>query len=355
MPEIAESPGKLTTPDSVALHRCLAQLADKGVARLAIEASSHGLDQCRLDGLRVSAAAFTNLTQDHLDYHASMDAYLAAKLRLFTDLLLDGGTAVINADTPQTHEVVAACRRRNVSVWTYGEAEGADLRLRQRRPELAGQVLELTVFGREASVRLPLVGRFQAMNALAALGLVLASGLSTDRALAGLERLEGVPGRLQRVAETPNGAQVFVDYAHTPDALETVLQALRPHAGGSSGDGRLVCVFGCGGDRDRTKRPIMGEIAARLADLPIVTDDNPRTEDAAAIRAEVLAGAPGAHEVGDRGEAIREAVTGLHAGDILLIAGKGHETGQIVGQDTLPFDDAEVARAAVAQLEAGTS
>ena len=350
VPEIADSPGKLTTPDPIALHRCLAQLAERGVQRLAIEASSHGLDQDRLEGLRVSAAAFTNLTQDHLDYHADMDAYLAAKLRLFTDLLVDGGTAVINADAPQAQAVVAVCRRRNAQIWTFGEAPEAQLRLVARRPDPAGQALDLEVFGHPATVRLPLVGRFQAMNALAALGLVLASGLATDRALAGLERLQGVPGRLQWVAATPAGGQVFVDYAHTPDALETVLQALRPHVGG-----RLVCIFGCGGDRDRRKRPLMGEIAARLADDPIVTDDNPRSEDPAAIRAEVLAGATGAHEIGDRGTAIRQAVAELGAGDLLLIAGKGHETGQIVGDQTLPFDDAEVAQAAVAQLKAGTS
>ena len=349
MPEIADSPGKLTTPDPTALHRCLAQLADQGVDRLAIEASSHGLDQARLDGLDVAAAAFTNLTQDHLDYHGTMQAYLAAKLRLFAQLPREGGTAVVNADSQYAGAVVDSCRTRDVTVWTYGEAADSDLRMVARQPTLAGQHLELSLFGETASVQLPLVGKFQAMNAMAALGLVLASGVERAAALAGLARLAGVPGRLQRVAETPSGGQVFVDYAHTPDALETVLQALRPHVGR-----RLICIFGCGGDRDRGKRPIMGEIAARLSEEAIVTDDNPRTEDPAAIRNEILASAPNAREVDDRGRAIHDAIADMGEGDLLLIAGKGHETGQIVGDQTLPFDDAEVARAAIAQQKAGT-
>jgi UDP-N-acetylmuramoyl-L-alanyl-D-glutamate--2,6-diaminopimelate ligase len=348
VPEIADSPGKLTTPDPEALHRCLAQLSDRGVQRLAIEASSHGLDQARLDGLNVSAAAFTNLTQDHLDYHGTMAAYLAAKLRLFSHLLADGGTAVVNADSQYAADVLDTCRQRGLTAWTYGEAAGSGLRLLIRQPTLAGQHLDLSVFGQRAQVQLPLVGKFQAMNALAALGLVLASGLDRDAALAAMEKLEGVPGRLQRVAQTPAGGQVFVDYAHTPDALETVLQALRPHVGR-----RLICIFGCGGDRDRGKRPIMGEVAARLSEAAIVTDDNPRSEDPAAIRREIMAAAPDAREVDDRGRAIREAVAEMGEGDLLLIAGKGHETGQIVGDQTLPFDDAEVARAAIAQLKAG--
>ena len=348
VPEIADSPGKLTTPDPEALHRCLAQLADQGVDRLAIEASSHGLDQARLDGLNVSAAAFTNLTQDHLDYHGTMAAYMSAKLRLFSHLLQKDGTAVINADSQYAAAVAETCRARRLAAWTYGEAADSDLRLVSRQPTLAGQHLDLSLFGESADVQLPLVGRFQAMNALAALGLVLASGLDRDAALAAIERLEGVPGRLQRVAETPSGGQVFVDYAHTPDALETVLQALRPHVGR-----RLICIFGCGGDRDRGKRPIMGEIAARLAEEAIVTDDNPRGEDPAAIRQEIIAAAPDAREVDDRARAIATAIADMGEGDLLLIAGKGHETGQIVGDQTLPFDDAEVARAAIAQLKAG--
>ena len=348
VPEIADSPGKLTTPDPEALHRCLAQLADQGVDRLAIEASSHGLDQARLDGLNVAAAAFTNLTQDHLDYHGTMQAYLAAKLRLFGHLLRADGTAVVNADSQYAAEVLETCRLRTLTAWTYGEAAGSDLRLAARQPTLAGQHLDLELFGESAQVQLPLVGKFQAMNALAALGLVLASGLPRDAALAAMAELEGVPGRLQRVAETPAGGQVFVDYAHTPDALETVLQALRPHVGR-----RLICIFGCGGDRDRGKRPIMGEIAARLSEVAVVTDDNPRSEDPAAIRREIMAAAPDAREVDDRARAIREAIAEMAEGDLLLIAGKGHETGQIVGDQTLPFDDAEVARAAIAQLKAG--
>ena len=348
VPEIADSPGKLTTPDPEALHRCLAQLADQGVDRLAIEASSHGLDQARLDGLNVSAAAFTNLTQDHLDYHGTMAAYMSAKLRLFSHLLQKDGTAVINADSQYAAAVAETCRARRLAAWTYGEAADSDLRLVSRQPTLAGQHLDLSLFGESADVQLPLVGRFQAMNALAALGLVLASGLDRDAALAAIERLEGVPGRLQRVAETPSGGQVFVDYAHTPDALETVLQALRPHVGR-----RLICIFGCGGDRDRGKRPIMGEIAARLSEVAVVTDDNPRSENPAAIRQEIMAAAPDAREVDDRARAIREAIAEMAEGDLLLIAGKGHETGQIVGDQTLPFDDAEVARAAIAQLKAG--
>ena len=348
VPEIADSPGKLTTPDPEALHRCLAQLADQGVDRLAIEASSHGLDQARLDGLNVAAAAFTNLTQDHLDYHGTMQAYLAAKLRLFGHLLRADGTAVVNADSQYAAEVLETCRLRTLTAWSYGEAAGSDLRLAARQPTLAGQHLDLELFGESAQVQLPLVGKFQAMNALAALGLVLTSGLPRDAALAAMAELEGVPGRLQRVAETPAGGQVFVDYAHTPDALETVLQALRPHVGR-----RLICIFGCGGDRDRGKRPIMGEIAARLSEEAMVTDDNPRSEDPAAIRREIMAAAPDAREVDDRARAIREAIAEMAEGDLLLIAGKGHETGQIVGDQTLPFDDAEVARAAIAQLKAG--
>ncbi|WP_241503838.1 UDP-N-acetylmuramoyl-L-alanyl-D-glutamate--2,6-diaminopimelate ligase [Ferruginivarius sediminum] len=348
VPEVADNPGKLTTPDPVALHRCLAQLAEQGYDRLAIEASSHGLHQYRLDGLKVRAAAFTNLSLDHLDYHGDMASYLGAKRRLFADLLETGGTAVLNADAPESATLAETCGARGITAWQYGEHDGSDIQLAKREPELTGQRLTLSVFGATYRVRLPLVGRFQAMNALAALGLVLASGMDREAAIAGLESLEGAPGRLQRVAETPVGAQVFVDYAHTPDALQTVLEALRPHVAG-----RLIVVFGCGGDRDRGKRPVMGGTAARLADKAIVTDDNPRSEDPAAIRREILESSPGAVEVGDRGAAIDGAIADLAAGDVLLIAGKGHETGQIVGETILPFDDAERARAAIAQIKAG--
>ncbi len=348
--EAGESPGALTTPDPVALHRCLAQLAEGGYDRLAIEASSHGLDQYRLDGLKVRAAAFTNLSQDHLDYHGTMTAYFRAKARLFEDLLLDDGTAVLNADAPESAELAAICQARGIRFWRFGTDPAAELRLLDRAPDPRGQQLELAVFGEERRLHLPLVGGFQAMNALAALGLVLAEGTGLDTALAGLESHEGVAGRLQRVGETPAGAQVFVDYAHTPDALQTVLKALRPHAAG-----RLMVIVGCGGDRDRGKRPLMGAIAARLADATIVTDDNPRGEDPAAIRAEILAAAPGAREIGDRGAAIRQAIAELGSGDLLLIAGKGHETGQIVGDTILPFDDAAVARAAIAAQAGGAA
>ncbi|SDG42889.1 UDP-N-acetylmuramoylalanyl-D-glutamate--2,6-diaminopimelate ligase [Limimonas halophila] len=356
---LATSPGALTTPDPVALHRCLAELAGAGCDHLAIEASSHGLDQGRLDGLTVTAAAFTNLSQDHLDYHADMAGYWAAKRRLFTELLPAGGTAVINADAPEAGELLDICQARGLRALTYGTYAdngsqhsgshgGAELLIQDREPGPAGQQLGLRLAGERHDVHLPLVGSFQATNALAALGLAVAGGMPIADAVAGLAKLEGVPGRLQRVAQTPGGGQVVVDYAHAPGALETVLTALHPHA-----HGRLVVVVGCGGDRDRGKRPQMGAIAERLADRVIVTDDNPRSEDAAAIRRAVLAGAPGAREIGDRGEAIRTAVSELEPGDVLLIAGKGHETGQVVGERTLPFDDAAVARAAVAAQAAG--
>lgn len=346
--DAADSPGKLTTPDPVALHRTLAQLAGSGFHHVAVEASSHGLDQERLHGLKVKAAAFTNLSLDHLDYHADMAAYLAAKQRLFSELLEAHGTAVLNADAPESATLAATCAERGIRIWRYGRAEGAELRLLERSADPAGQTLDLEIFGARHRVRLGLVGAFQAMNALAALALVLASGLALTAALPGLEALTGVPGRMQRVVETPAGAQVIVDYAHTPDALESVLTALRPHA-----ENRLAVIFGCGGDRDRGKRPLMGEIATRLADTVIVTDDNPRGEDPAAIRREILTAAPGAEEIGDRRSAIFRAVAALKTGDVLLIAGKGHETGQIVGDTILPFDDSAVAREAATQLQAG--
>ncbi|MGC2855716.1 UDP-N-acetylmuramoyl-L-alanyl-D-glutamate--2,6-diaminopimelate ligase [Novispirillum sp. DQ9] len=339
--------GSLTTPDPVALHAMLAEAAAAGCTHLCMEASSHGLDQHRLDGVDVAAAAFTNLTRDHLDYHGTVEAYLAAKTRLFTDVLRPGGTAVLNADVPEFALLEAAAMSAGRKVVSYGE-RGDALRLLKRMPTATGQHLDLRVAGTGYSVDLPLAGGFQAMNALAALGLVIAGGADPARAVAALEALSGVPGRLEAVGATAEGASVFVDYAHTPDALETVLAALRPHAAG-----RLVVVFGCGGDRDRGKRPQMGAIAARLADAVTVTDDNPRSEDPAAIRAEVLAGCPDAAEIGDRRAAIRSAVAGLKAGDVLVIAGKGHESGQTVGTTVLPFDDRVEARAALATLNEG--
>ncbi len=336
--------GALTTPDPVALHATLARLAAEGVDRLALEASSHGIAQSRLDGVRLAAAAFTNLTRDHLDYHADMDSYRAAKLRLFDTVLPAGGTAVLNADSPEYDAFAAVCRARGHRIVGYG-TRGAGIRLEGIEPRPHGSRIRFTVDGDAYELELALVGGFQAMNALCALGLVLATGGAAEDAAGALAHLVGARGRLELAATHPSGAPIYVDYAHTPDALENVLTALRPHV-----DGRLVVVFGCGGDRDRGKRPQMGRVAQKLADDVIVTDDNPRTEDAAAIRAEIVPGCPGAREIADRAEAIYQAAAGLRAGDVLVLAGKGHESGQIVGTEVRPFDDAEVARAAVAAL-----
>jgi UDP-N-acetylmuramoyl-L-alanyl-D-glutamate--2,6-diaminopimelate ligase len=337
----------LTTPDPVQLHADLATLAREGVTHLAIEASSHGLDQHRLDGLKLSAAAFTNLTHEHLDYHPTMEAYFAAKARLFEELLPPGGTAVVNADSPRAEALAQVAARRGLRFWTYGR-KGRELRLLDDGPTAAGQRLAIEVLGTRHEVELPLVGGFQASNALAALGLVVAAGGDAARAVAALATLSGAPGRLQLVARHESGAPVYVDYAHKPEALETVLATLRPVA-----QGRLVVVFGCGGDRDRGKRPVMGEIATRLADLTLVTDDNPRSESPEAIRAEICRGIPAERtnwaEVREgRRAAIAQGLAALRSsGDLLLIAGKGHETGQTIAGVTHPFDDAEVARALV--------
>jgi len=341
--------GALTTPDPVALHADLAELARHGVTHVALEASSHGLDQHRLDGLHLSAAAFTNLTHEHLDYHADMDAYLAAKLRLFRDLLPESGTAVINADSSYGEAVVAACRKRGLRTWTYGN-RGAELRLARSVPHPGGQHLDLEILGHRYSADLPLIGDFQAANVLAALGLVLASGCDADRAVDEIHRLQGARGRVELVCRHPSGAPVLVDYAHKPQALEVVLETLR-----ATVRGRLVVVFGCGGDRDRAKRPIMGEIATRLADFAVVTDDNPRSEDPAAIRHAIVEGIPVGRinyvEIASgRRDAIARGMAALKGpGDLLVIAGKGHETGQTIGKEVLPFDDAEVARELAAQ------
>jgi UDP-N-acetylmuramoyl-L-alanyl-D-glutamate--2,6-diaminopimelate ligase len=335
----------LTTPDPVQLHADLATLAREGVTHLAIEASSHGLDQHRLDGLRLSAAAFTNLTHEHLDYHPSMEAYFAAKARLFEALLPADGTAVVNADSPRAEALAAIAARRGLRFWTYG-GKGREFRLLRDAPTSAGQALTIEVLGTRHEVELPLVGGFQASNALAALGLVVATGGDPARAVAALATLVGAPGRLQLVARHESGAPVYVDYAHKPEALETVLATLRPFA-----RGRLVVVFGCGGDRDRGKRPVMGEIATRLADLALITDDNPRSEKPEAIRAEIRRGIPADRtnwsEVAEgRRAAIAQGLAALRSpDDLLLIAGKGHETGQTIAGITHPFDDAEVARA----------
>jgi UDP-N-acetylmuramoyl-L-alanyl-D-glutamate--2,6-diaminopimelate ligase len=335
--------GSLTTPDPIELHRTLDALAREGVTHLCIEASSHGLDQHRLDGVRVEAGAFTNLSRDHLDYHPTLEAYLDAKMRLFRDLVPRGGSAVVWVDSSEGSHAAEVAADHGLEVTGVGVA-GAGITLLSRSDDGLGQRLEIETDGRRHSLKLPLVGAFQAANALVAAGLAIATGASTAKALAALEHLEVVPGRLELIG-TANGAGVFVDYAHKPDALANALEALRPYA-----TGRLIAVFGCGGDRDRGKRPLMGEIAVNGADVVIVTDDNPRSEDPATIRAAILASAPGAQEIGDRAEAIRTAVTMAQSGDVVLIAGKGHETGQIVGDRTLPFSDAESARAAIAAV-----
>ena len=331
--------GALTTPDPVPLHRDLAGLAKQGIDHVAVEASSHGLHQYRLDGLSVAAAAFTNLTRDHLDYHGNMANYRAAKDRLFIALLIPGGSAVLNRDSAEFPRLDGLCRDGGHPVIAYGADPAADLRLIAREPRVDSQFLVLDLFGRRHEMALPLAGEFQAMNALAALGLVIATGGAVAAATAALAGLTGVPGRLQFVAGHVGGGAIVVDYAHTPDALATVLTALRPHA-----HSRLAVLFGCGGDRDAGKRPLMGEVATRLADRVYVTDDNPRTEAPAEIRRAILAAAPSAIEIGDRREAIATAIAELGAGDLLVIAGKGHETGQIIGTETYPFDDAAIAR-----------
>ncbi len=336
--------GSLTTPDPVDLHRTLDTLADEGVTHLALEASSHGLDQHRLDGVKVAAAGFTNLSRDHLDYHPTLEAYLAAKLRLFRDLVVDGGAAVISADHPESAQVVAVARERRLQVFTVGHAGEA---IALRGVDVAGftQTLTLAHAGRDFVVRLPLVGAFQIENALVSAGLAITTGSKAADVFAALERLEGAKGRLE-FAGTARGAPVFIDYAHKPDALAKALEALRPYV-----TGKLVVVFGAGGDRDAGKRPLMGEIAARLADRVIVTDDNPRSEAPDKIRAAILAAAPGAAEIGDRAQAIRSAISDLRQGDVLLVAGKGHETGQIVGDRTLPFSDHEAVSAVLKEIE----
>lgn len=327
--------GGLTTPDPVSLHAVLANLAGDGVSHLSLEASSHGLDQHRLDGVTLRAAAFTNLGRDHLDYHPTMEAYLAAKLRLFTDLLPGDGVAVINADAERARDVVAAAAsRRILTVGVAGDA----LRLDGVARDRFAQRLVVRHSGRTTEVSLRLPGVYQASNALVAAGLAIATGEDEDRVLAALGVLKGVKGRLE-VMGLVRGALVVIDYAHKPDALAAALAALRPFA-----PGRLVCVFGCGGDRDKGKRPLMGRIASSMADSVIVTDDNPRSEDPKAIRAEILATAPGAREIGDRAEAIRAGSRLLGTGDLLLVAGKGHETGQTIGSTTIPFSDHDVVR-----------
>nr|WP_314438501.1 UDP-N-acetylmuramoyl-L-alanyl-D-glutamate--2,6-diaminopimelate ligase [uncultured Brevundimonas sp.] len=333
----------LTSPDAAEAARLLAELARKEVTHLALEASSHGIDQRRLDGVALKAAGFTNLTQDHLDYHGTMETYRDAKLRLFEALLPRGRTAVLNADSDAYSAFASASIMAGLGVFGVGE-RGRDLTLIGRKATPEGQRLTLDVQGSVREILLPLAGAFQASNVLVAAGLCIAAGDAPDAVVGALETLTGAQGRLQRIGAREAGAkgEVYVDYAHTPDGLETVLNALRPHA-----TGRLIVVFGAGGDRDRGKRPLMGGIAGRLADVAIVTDDNPRSEDPAAIRAQVLAGCPEAIEIGDRRTAIETAIAMIGDGDVVVIAGKGHEQGQIVGGVTHPFDDAAVASEAL--------
>ena len=337
--------GSLTTPDPVDLHRSLDQLAGDGVTHLALEASSHGLDQHRLDGIRIAAGAYTNLSRDHLDYHPTLEAYLAAKLRLFTDLVAANGTAVINVDDEHAPQVIAAAEARGLKIMTVGR-RGDGIRIADVAIDGFAQRVAFAHGGHTYHVKLPLVGAFQVYNAAVAAGLAIATGAEPAPVFAALEKLTGAKGRLE-FAGSYKGAPIFIDYAHKPDALAKALEALRPYA-----TGKLIVVFGAGGDRDPGKRPIMGDIAYRNADHVIVTDDNPRGEHPVDIRAAILAAAPGAIEIGDRAAAIRTGIAEMRAGDVLLIAGKGHETGQIVGGKVLPFSDHEAVAKVLKELKA---
>jgi len=338
--------GSLTTPDPVALHQLLRELADAGVTHASMEASSHGLDQRRLDGVKLAAGGFTNLGRDHMDYHPTIEDYHRAKLRLFDTLLPKGAPAVIFADDPWSAPTIQAAQAAGLDVLTVGR-HGDFLRLKRVEHERHRQRAEVEAGGVLYEIDLPLAGDFQISNALVSAGLAISTGTPVAKALMALEKLKGAPGRLDLVGTTANGAPVYVDYAHKPDALENVLASVRPFT-----TGRVIVVFGCGGDRDRGKRPIMGEIATRLADVVIVTDDNPRSEVPETIRAAILAAAPGAVEIGDRRQAIHEAVAMLHAGDTLIVAGKGHEEGQTIGTETLHFSDHEEVRAALVERAA---
>jgi UDP-N-acetylmuramoyl-L-alanyl-D-glutamate--2,6-diaminopimelate ligase len=340
------APSSHTTPDAITLQKLLAAAAQGGVTHAAMEASSHGLDQRRLDGVRLAAAGFTNLTQDHLDYHGTMEAYFDAKARLFTRLLPDDAVAVVNLDGARGSDMAELALARGLRVLTVGKGQGADLAIAATRPDATGQELRFLWQGRAFQTRLALIGAFQAENVAVAAGLAIAAGEPPEAVLGVLPRLTGVRGRMQLAATRANGAAVYVDYAHTPDAIETALRALRPHV-----LGRIIIVFGAGGDRDRTKRPLMGAAAQAHADVLYVTDDNPRTEDPAAIRAAILAACPEANQVPDRAEAILRAVDAAGPGDAVLVAGKGHESGQIIGTDVYPFDDVEQASVAVAALD----
>ncbi|MEL7542557.1 MAG: UDP-N-acetylmuramoyl-L-alanyl-D-glutamate--2,6-diaminopimelate ligase [Pseudomonadota bacterium] len=331
-----------TTPEPVTLHRMLHTLAGEGITHAALEASSHGLQQRRLDGVQITAAAFTNISRDHLDYHPTFEDYFSQKLRLFEELVAADGVAVVDADSPGLEQVCAVAKARGLRLLTTGRA-GADVQIARITPDGLAQQLTLVCGGETLDVRLPLVGGFQASNVAVAVGLCVACGATAEDIIPGIASLEGARGRLEPVGQTSQGAGVFVDYAHTPDAISTALSALRPYA-----SGRLIAVFGCGGDRDPGKRPEMGRAAAEGADVVIVTDDNPRTENAAAIRASALSGAGDAQEIGDRAEAIAQAIAQAKAGDVILIAGKGHETGQEINGVKHPFVDHDAAAAAIA-------
>lgn len=337
--------GSLTTPDPISLHKVLSETVELGVTHVAMEASSHGIELNRLDQVPVSIAAFTNLSRDHLDYHETMDKYLSAKLRLFTDLLLDDGTAVINADSPEYTEIKKACAARKLKTIDFG-FHGQNIKIRKATPDSKGQRLQFTCLGKEYDIMLPLIGAFQAANCLCALAITIASGEDPEQMIRHMENLQGVPGRLELIGATPNGGHVFVDYAHKPAALENVLLAMRPHVS-TYDTAKLHVIFGCGGNRDKGKRPLMGNISTRLADRVIVTDDNPRNESPDTIRKEIIDGCQqGANwqEIGDRKQAIIEGIHALQSHDVLIIAGKGHEEGQIVGDKVLPFHDGTCAK-----------
>lgn len=340
-----EDYGSLTTPDPVSLHKLLAELADAGVTHAAMEASSHGLDQSRLDGVRLSAAAFTNLGRDHMDYHPTVEHYMAAKMRLFDTLLPKGAPAVIFADDEWSSAAIEAASKAGLDVRTVGR-KGSYLALKRVEHFRHKQMAEVHVGDEIFEIHIPLAGDFQIANALVAAGLAMSTGVSARDAMAALGHLVGASGRLELVGHAKNGALAYVDYAHKPDALENVLSSVRPFT-----SGRVIVVFGCGGDRDKGKRPIMGEIATRLADVVVVTDDNPRSEVPEVIRSEIMAAAKGATEIGDRAAAIRSAVSMLSAGDTLIVAGKGHEEGQTIGGVTLPFSDHAELRKALEELD----
>ncbi|MBT4888856.1 MAG: UDP-N-acetylmuramoyl-L-alanyl-D-glutamate--2,6-diaminopimelate ligase [Rhodospirillales bacterium] len=337
-------PGSLTTPDPTDLHQVMAELAREGVDHMAIEASSHGLDQYRLDGVHIDIAAFTNLTRDHLDYHGDTATYFKAKRRLFSDLLRGGGTVVLNADVPEFSDLKKLADKRNCKVISFGY-KATDIVLKSVVPYDNGQQISMSLFGRDVSLEFPLIGSFQVDNAMCALGIVIAAGEGPYRAVETLHFLQGVRGRLELAGTLVNGANVYVDFAHTADALVSALQTMRPHV-----SGRLVVLFGCGGDRDPGKRIEMGRAACENADYVILSDDNPRSEDPAAIRAQAREGCPDATEIDDRAEAIAFGVVMLEPGDLFVVAGKGHEQGQIIGDEVHPFDDASVVRAAIAQV-----